>query len=76
MNDVATKMIFLGYDDKSKAFRCYNPDEKKIVISRDVRFCTSNQNKENAIEVTVQKSNESQSEKQPLIQNVDKVKEK
>lgn len=31
-------MIFVGYDDKCKTFRCFNPDTKKLVISRDVRF--------------------------------------
>lgn len=69
MDNVATKMIFLGYDDKSKAFRCYNPDTKKIVISRDVRFCTSNMNKRKETEMVFQKSKQSQSNETPLIRN-------
>ena len=32
------KMIFMGYDKKSKGYKLYNPSEEKIVISRDVKF--------------------------------------
>lgn len=31
-------MILVGYDDKSKAYLCYNPLMQKVVISRDVKF--------------------------------------
>jgi len=31
-------MILIGYDDKSKAYRCYNPLTQKVVVSRDVKF--------------------------------------
>lgn len=34
-------MTFLGYDEKSKAFRCYDKESKKLVISRDVCFVGS-----------------------------------
>jgi hypothetical protein len=30
--------MFVGYDDKSKAYRLYLPKQKKIAISRDVIF--------------------------------------
>lgn len=30
--------LFLGYDEHSKAYRCWNPLSKKVVISRDVNF--------------------------------------
>ncbi|GMI80680.1 hypothetical protein HRI_001737300 [Hibiscus trionum] len=32
------KCIFIGYDEKSKAYRLYNPLTKKMIISRDVEF--------------------------------------
>lgn len=32
------KMIFVGYADKHKAWRCFDPVTKKVVISRDVTF--------------------------------------
>lgn len=31
-------MIFVGYDENSKAYRCYDPVNRKLVISRNVRF--------------------------------------
>jgi len=30
-------MILVGYNDKSKAYQCYNPLTQKIVVSRDVK---------------------------------------
>lgn len=41
LDDVAVEMIFLGHDQNSKAYRCYNPATKRVEISRDVRFCSS-----------------------------------
>lgn len=41
LDNVATEMIFLGYDENSKAYRCYNTSTYKVVISRDVRFGTA-----------------------------------
>lgn len=32
------KLIFVGYDAKSKAYRCMNPKTRKLTISRDVIF--------------------------------------
>lgn len=34
----AQKMIFVGYDNDTKAYRCIDPNIRKLVISRDVRF--------------------------------------
>jgi hypothetical protein len=31
-------MIFMGYDQKSKGYKFYNPNKGKMVISRDVDF--------------------------------------
>lgn len=36
--DRGEKSIFVGYDTKSKAYRLYNPLNKKVIISRDVEF--------------------------------------
>lgn len=36
----ATKMIFVGYDDDTKGFRCIDPKTKKLTVSRDVKFLT------------------------------------
>lgn len=43
-------MIFLGYDDNSKSYRCYNSTTRKVVISRDVKFSIKNTN-ENEVPV-------------------------
>ena len=32
------KMMFVSYDQKSKGYKLYNPNEGKIVIKRDVKF--------------------------------------
>lgn len=34
----AVKMIFVGYADNHKAYRCFNPVTKKVIISRNVTF--------------------------------------
>lgn len=36
-------MIFVGYDEISKVYRCYNKSNGKLVVSRDVRFTANNQ---------------------------------
>lgn len=38
LDDKGEKCIFIGYSDTSKAYKLYNPETKKIVISRDVIF--------------------------------------
>jgi hypothetical protein len=30
--------MFVGYDKHFKAFRCYNPKTKKIMVSKDIVF--------------------------------------
>ena len=42
LDDKSKKLIFVGYDDKSKAYRLYNPKENKVEISRDVQFDEEN----------------------------------
>lgn len=38
LNAMGEKCIFLGIGDQSKAYKLYNPNTKKIVISCDVVF--------------------------------------
>ncbi|KAH9719925.1 hypothetical protein KPL70_005931 [Citrus sinensis] len=38
MDDKSEKFIFIGYDNNSKGYKLYNPNNGKIVISRDVVF--------------------------------------
>ena len=38
LDDRSQKCIFVGYSEKSKAYRLYNTITKKYVISRDVLF--------------------------------------
>ena len=38
MNDKSEKCIFVGYSERSKAYKLYNHITKKLVISRDVKF--------------------------------------
>jgi hypothetical protein len=41
LDDKSMKCIFLGVSEESKAYRLYNPANKKIIISRDVIFAES-----------------------------------
>jgi hypothetical protein len=36
--DRSTPMIFVGYEEGSKAYRVYDPATKKVRITRDVKF--------------------------------------
>jgi hypothetical protein len=31
-------MVFIGYESGSKAYRMYNPEDRKLVVARDVVF--------------------------------------
>nr|KYP36117.1 Retrovirus-related Pol polyprotein from transposon TNT 1-94 [Cajanus cajan] len=48
LEDRSKKYIFIGYDEKSKAYKLFDPDNKKVVVSRDVhveetkQWCWSN----------------------------------
>jgi hypothetical protein len=41
LDDKSVKFIFLGVSEESKAYRLYNPANKKIIVSRDVIFAES-----------------------------------
>jgi hypothetical protein len=36
LKDKSKKYVFIGYSEKSKAYKLYDPIEKKLAISRDV----------------------------------------
>jgi hypothetical protein len=36
--DRSSQMVFIGYDSRSKAYRFYNPESRKLVVSRDAVF--------------------------------------
>ena len=36
LEDRNKKYIFIGYDEKSKAYKLFDPINKKVVVSRDV----------------------------------------
>jgi hypothetical protein len=38
LEDRSSPMVFLGYEEGSKAYRLYNPKGGKVVVSRDVVF--------------------------------------
>jgi hypothetical protein len=38
LEDRSTPMVFLGYEEGSKAYRLYDPAGAKVVVSRDVVF--------------------------------------
>jgi hypothetical protein len=38
LEDKSKKYVFIGYTEKSKAYKLYDPIEKKLVISRDVEL--------------------------------------
>ena len=38
LDNKAEKCIFIGYSERSKAYKYFNPMTKKIAISRDVKF--------------------------------------
>ena len=38
----ANKCMFLGYSFTQKGYKCYSPELKRVVVSRDVRFDETN----------------------------------
>lgn len=38
LEDKGEKCIFIGYDNRTKAYKLYNPESHKVIISRDVEF--------------------------------------
>lgn len=42
LDSTAREAILVGYDEISKAYRCYVPSTRKVIVSRDVRFIDKN----------------------------------
>jgi len=38
LDDKNEKLVFIGYDSRSKGYKLYNPINGKVIISRDVVF--------------------------------------
>ena len=38
LDDKSEKLVFIGYDSRSKGYKLYNPINGKVIISRDVVF--------------------------------------
>ena len=38
LDDKSERFMFMGYDPSSKGYKLYNPNNKKMVVSRDVEF--------------------------------------
>ncbi|RDX94311.1 hypothetical protein CR513_23322, partial [Mucuna pruriens] len=38
LHDRSMKIVFIGYDANSKGYKLYNPNNGKIIISKDVEF--------------------------------------
>lgn len=52
LENTAMQMQFVGHEGGSKAFRCYNASNRKIVISRDVRFVRTQMHRGVSLELT------------------------
>lgn len=59
LDEKAIAAIFVGYDQASKAARCYVPEKDRVVVSRDVTFTVNNMKKA----VNVNNNNKKQSPK-------------
>lgn len=67
LDNTAIEMILIGYDEQSKAFRCYDSKCKKVVISRDVRFPNNAAQHETAVEVDMR--GKKRNEVEPINRN-------
>jgi hypothetical protein len=38
LEDKSHKYIFIGYDEKTKGYRLFDPTSKKVIVSRDVQI--------------------------------------
>lgn len=64
------EMIFLGYDEESKAYRCYDGSSLKVVISRDVKFSVNTHESENGSYNTSENTTQSNSTVEFMDQDV------
>ena len=38
LEDKSQKYIFIGYDEKTKGYKLFDPISKKVIVSRDIRI--------------------------------------
>ena len=50
----AAKCIFLGYSSTQKGYKCYNPQLRRLIVSKDVRFHETNPFFSKSNEITAQ----------------------
>ena len=53
----AAKCIFLGYSSTQKGYKCYNPQLKKLIVSKNVRFHETNPFYSKNLEVNIHGEN-------------------
>lgn len=52
LENVSKEMILLGFDENnSNIYRCYNPEEKTITISRNVKFIKQSKFQEDGMDI-------------------------
>lgn len=77
LDNTAEEMIFIGYDNNSKAYRCYDLVSKRVIISRDVKFVeniakfestTTGERDSNQIEVNVKVENDTIENEEPTAE--------
>lgn len=69
LDDTSREMIFIGYDEQSKAYRCYDSNTKKVIVSRDIRFVKNTvHGSEIEIDLTSSKSAEETSNNPDLVE--------
>ncbi|WZY72232.1 hypothetical protein YC2023_004472 [Brassica napus] len=57
----STKAMFIGYSTTQKGYKCYNPDTRRVLVSRDVKFVEERgyyeeQNKEDLKDLTSERA--------------------
>lgn len=57
----STKMVFVGYDDRVKGYRCVNTSNRKVIVSRNVKFLETESNK-NKVHYSMDSSEEENTE--------------
>ncbi|GJS40666.1 retrovirus-related pol polyprotein from transposon TNT 1-94 [Tanacetum coccineum] len=68
LDDKSKKYIFIGYDDRSKAFRLYDPIEKKVSVCRDVYV-----NEENTENITFEEAIRSEKWKEAMDEEINAI---
>lgn len=71
LDEKAVEAILVGYDEHSKAYRCYNKATKKVIVSRDVKFLT--QEKQNELSVPCQNNSADEELTENVVIDGDKI---